>query len=320
MKKYILPFFIILTTGCAFAQPIGQQHKWTITIQVTNEDGTPVPDAKVGVGYYTSNSTPASIDGNTDTNGIFIASHEDITTILGHDMGFVAEKSGYYRTWIHYDLGPGYDPNKWNLMTNLGLQKIVHPIPMYARRVQIEIPALDKPIGFDLEKGDWDAPYGKGEYNDIIFEAHRRWVSRRDFDAAIRITFPNSADGLLAASGPPVQGSSGPKIPVNAPLTGYVPELQIGLTNTPAAGWRDASQKENFYFRVRTFLDSTGDVKSALYGKIYDGFTLDPINSKTTFILFTYYLNPTSNDWNVEFDPNQNLFQGLPFIERVKEP
>ncbi|MGH7991175.1 MAG: hypothetical protein ACREDS_13420 [Limisphaerales bacterium] len=71
---------------------------------------------------------------------------------------------------------------------------------------------------------------------------------------------------------------------------------------------------------MRTVLDENGRVKSAFYGKIYGDFTLDPINSKTTLILFTYYLNPTPNDRNVESDPSRNLFGNLPAMQRVKDP
>lgn len=43
----------------------------------------------------------------------------------------------------------------------------------------------------------------------------------------------------------------------------------------------------------------TGNIISAQYGKIYGD-----------FLAFTYYLNPSPNDRNVEFDPDQNLFGG----------
>lgn len=34
----------------------------------------------------------------------------------------------------------------------------------------------------------------------------------------------------------------------------------------------------------------------------------------------SYYLNPTINDRNVEFDPKQNLIKNLKPLEQVKEP
>jgi hypothetical protein len=57
--------------------------------------------------------------------------------------------------------------------------------------------------------------------------------------------------------------------------------------------------KTNYFFRVRTVMDEKGDVKSAFYGKIYGD-----------FLQFTYYLNPTPNSLNMEFDTHQNLLKG----------
>lgn len=61
--------------------------------------------------------------------------------------------------------------------------------------------------------------------------------------------------------------------------------------------------------RVRTKVNDRGDIVSAHYGKIYGD-----------FMQFKYYLNPTINDRNVEFDPKQNLIEGLKFDEAVKAP
>jgi hypothetical protein len=65
----------------------------------------------------------------------------------------------------------------------------------------------------------------------------------------------------------------------------------------------------NYYFRVRTVPDQNGNVKSALYGKIYGD-----------FMQFSYYLNPTPSDRNIEFDPKRNLMKTLTPLEAVTEP
>jgi hypothetical protein len=190
---------------------------------------------------------------------------------------------------------------------------------MYARKAQIQIPAVDKPIGFDLVEYDWVAPYGKGKRSDVIFETHRFWKNRHDFDSTLKVTFSNPGDGLSIAPPPPRQ-SSDPRVSDPAPLDGYLPEVLCELGNSPTEGWKSNIKDLNSYFRVRTERDESGGVKSALYGKIYGDFTLDPINSKTTWILFTYYLNPVPNSRNVEFDPNQNLFKNVPSLQQVIDP
>ena len=65
----------------------------------------------------------------------------------------------------------------------------------------------------------------------------------------------------------------------------------------------------NYYFRVRTKVDDGGNIVSAYYGKIYGD-----------FMQFSYYLNPTPNSRNVEFDPKRNLMTHLKFDEGVSAP
>ena len=65
----------------------------------------------------------------------------------------------------------------------------------------------------------------------------------------------------------------------------------------------------NYLFRVRTVVDDKGNIVSAHYGKIYGD-----------FMEFKYYLNPTPNDRNVEFDPKQNLLKNLKSDEGVSAP
>jgi hypothetical protein len=56
-------------------------------------------------------------------------------------------------------------------------------------------------------------------------------------------------------------------------------------------------------------LDENGNVKNALYGKIYGD-----------FMQFKYFLNPMANDLNIEFDPKRNLLGGLQSVEQVGDP
>jgi hypothetical protein len=317
VKTTIFLCVIGILIGCAQAQLLtAPTPRWKVMLKVVDDTGSPVAGAEASVGYLGTHN----ISGLTDTNGVFIASHRD----KSYGLGILVTKDHYYPTRQVYDMGWAfqYDKNKarWNPSINLTLERILKPIPMYARNSQIELPIVDKGVGFDLMKYDWVAPYGKGSQSDIVFQAKRRWVSRNDFDSNLVVMFPNSGDGLFAAASIPGQGSEGPRISTTAPLDGYVPQLQRELSNTPSGGWKDDGKNQNYFFRVRTALDENGHITSALYGKIYGDFALDPINSKTTWILFTYYLNPTPNSRNLEFDPNQNLFTGIKSYDRVMVP
>jgi hypothetical protein len=311
MKKIISLIIASATIG-VFAQVESFKHDWTATLKIIDERGNPVSEARATVYYMLTNS----FVGLTDTNGIFIASSHDQSV----DLAFRVEKSGYYRTRMDYHLGFNYDAARWNPTQTILLRKIGKPIPMYAQQARIEIPELGKPIGFDLMEGDWVAPYGRGKQSDFIFQAQRRFNSWQDFDSSFRLTFHAPGDGLFAIAMPPDQGSE-LRLPAIAPQDGYVAELSEQLNDTPSKGWEKSEKKDqNYYFRVRTAKDDRGNIVSAHYGKIYGDFRIDAINSKTLLIFFQYYLNPTPNDRNVEFDPKQNLLGGLRFDAQVKAP
>jgi hypothetical protein len=74
-----------------------------------------------------------------------------------------------------------------------------------------------------------------------------------------------------------------------------------------------------FFYRVRT-VEENERIVAANYGKISDGLQLDGVNAKTCTILFTYYLNPTSLDQNLEWDPKRNLLPGLNANETPHQP
>jgi hypothetical protein len=124
------------------------------------------------------------------------------------------------------------------------------------------------------------------------------------------VSFPKVGDGIQKFTVPDSEGVSGLRSAHEAPADGYQPQwvqTDNRKPGKPVETNRDPNR--NYYFRVRTVLDSNGSVKSALYGKIYGD-----------FMEFNYYLNPTPNDRNVEFDPKQNLLGGLESFEGVRLP
>ena len=325
MKKIACSFIAVLAINFAWAQSSAPlKPEWRVTIRAVDESSQPIADAHIEIGYYVQpqpDQTEASekISGLTDTNGIFTISHKNTGSI---ELGIQVTKVGYYSTTKGHEFAKfkDNDPAKWNPDLTFVLKKIGQPIPMYARRARIEVPEVNKPIGFDLVEYDWVAPYGKGKQSDFMFQAQRRFVSWQDFDASFKLTFSNTGDGLVPISVPLNQGSA-LRLSAIAPEDGYQSELSQNLSDTPVGGWKkDEKKDQNYYFRVRTVRDENGNIKSALYGKIHGDFSIDAINSKTVLIFFKYYLNPTSNSRNVELNLKQNLFKGLKERETVQEP
>ena len=249
MKQIIWLAIMCIGIGQTSAQVTLIEHEWNATIKVVDESGQPIEGANASIGYF-SQSHPKSIDGLTDTNGIFRASHRAYSGILG----FTAEKAGFYLTREpSYELGFAYDQVKWNPTQELILKQIGKPIPMYARKAQIEIPIADKPIGFDLVIGDWVAPYGNGGRSDFIFKVQRRFVDWQDFESSFKLTFSNNGDGLAPLIIPSEQGSV-LRMPAIAPEGGYEPEISQFFNHTPTKRWEKSKKEDqNYYFRIRTF-------------------------------------------------------------------
>jgi hypothetical protein len=322
MKNALIHFCValtVLTNGCVFGQTAS--YPWAITLKVVDSDGNPVAGADAWIAYHVPPPADTELDygessrqikGLTDTNGIFSASHTDDSLFLGIHV----EKTGYYPTFINYEL---YYPGQFNVQTvaanrdttlNVIFKRIVKPMPMYAERVRENPPALNQHIGYDLEIGDWVAPYGKGINTDIIFTKEYSEVSPNDYSSKITVTFPKSGDGIQEFAMPDTEKGSGLRSPYEAPTDGYQPELVREISAHPGQQSKfDYDEHHNYFIRVQTVLDENGNIKSALYGKIYGD-----------FMQFSYYLNPTPNSRNVEFDPKQNLFHDLKSTKQVTAP
>jgi hypothetical protein len=314
MKKMALVLFIV-GVGLINAQvEVPNAPQWKITLHVINEDGTPVTNATAFVDYYVPAPPPERQGGYkwtglTDCSGCFtVAIH------AGQHIGYGAEKPGYYSTdGLEYRFQSEVDRKwqPWNPTNDIVLKRIIKPIPMYAKRIDAQPPADGNPVGYDLMAGDWVAPYGKGINPDILFTREYNRKSLQDYDYKLTVSFPKAGDGIQEFQVPykNMEGSA-LRSPHEAPTNGYQP--QIVRLNVSHPGQKlifDYDENRVYFFRVRTVLDENGNVKSALYGKIYGD-----------FMQFSYYLNPTPNSRNVEFDPKQNLMKNLKPLEGVEAP
>ena len=112
MKIKILFLTLVMflaTVGHSFAQPATYQTKtWSARVKVIGEDGQPVSGASISI-FYTlppkifpddSGKYNGKISGLTDTNGLFLATHNDRTGALGIQV----QKTGYYTSHIGYEI------------------------------------------------------------------------------------------------------------------------------------------------------------------------------------------------------------------------
>ncbi len=181
---------------------------------------------------------------------------------------------------------------------------------MYVKRVEADLPRLGTPVSYDFEKGDWCKPYGIGVHGDFVFKVEKRFESIFDCDAQMSLFFTNPEDGLVSFTAMPRSGSAFRSSKL-ANLEGATNRLQRAIgydKNKKKSYGLRLPEDMNYVFRVRTKIDSSGQVESALYGKIYGNIKVGGLDRKTAVVHFLYYLNPDGTR-NLEFDPKQNLFK-----------
>jgi len=298
-----------------------------VTVRVIGEDEQPIPGVTASFvfgGQYDYNHTLVRVKGETDVSGLFTAQGYTYGR-FGHDLS----KNGYYvgsaPIPIFRDAKDGHW-QPWGATNTAILRKIEKPVPMYAKRVRgANVPDVGKPYGYDLEVGDWVAPYGRGKTSDFIITlTNRQYMSRSVFDVEATITFSNPLDGIQETHLPKEYATSEFKWPRQAP------EMDYQSSFAAHAHESDVGQKsiltfnpdgtgQAYFFRVRT-VEQNGKIDSAFYGKIDSGIALEPRGAKVCKVFFTYYLNPKSLDRNMEFDLKRNLFTNLPYEEQPRLP
>lgn len=317
----------LLTTACVHT------HVGQITVRVTDESSAPVTNANVSAGFSTMISPgwgwgagkSNDVDGTTNTNGVCTLRGKG----NGGSVGVAVSKEGYYGSsdYMVFTNRVGIIRQKWqpwNPIINLMLRPIGHPIPMYAKSFgDRAIPVVGQPVGFDLIAGDWVAPHGKGTTSDFFLQykveaeetIETMYGPTKTADRKLTVTFLNEGDGVVSALAP-TRGRCSLRLSPTAPENGFSSNIFKRVVKDLRGIHSDIREDQNYYLRVRTKKDEKGNIISALYGKIHGDFRFDEHRRVT----FTYYLNPTPNDRNVEFDPEKNLFKRLPSLEQVRMP
>jgi hypothetical protein len=213
-----------------------------------------------------------------------------------------------------------------NLVVTLRLDKVENPIPLFVKQIfsrasdSVSSNYFDIGKGkmeFDMVKGSFLPPIGKGEYADICFTRldredlgigtnfnGRTALAYRD---CMVVKFLGEGNGLIEI---PSKKTAGIKIRT-APLGGYKTDYLVTKGKDKSVKRFSSSNPDrNFAFRIRTKSDKNGKVVSAYYGKIYGDIEIKKpytVEVSVAAPSFLYYLNPTSLDRNLEWDMKNNL-------------
>ena len=344
---FLLIGIFLMGAVCAF----GTNPQAQITVRVTDDAGVVVTGAMVRARTFSkwkgwpglSDKEYAFVVGNVDSNGVATLETEcedgEVKcwvyapgTTFENNRKIEISRSIYYTDFgklvVFTNIVDGQQ-QPWTPVVDLQIKRVLNPIPMYAMKLQMgdsRIPAFGESLCFDLEKGDWLPPHGNGQTADFIFRLDCEYGERLDsgilaFDATLTIGFSNEDDGILEFPDPQPQGEGSVfRLPRFAPESGYVNQWSLRqFAKKEGMSFLKGDENLNYFFRVRTKKDEKGKIISANYGKIRGAINFG-VASRNPTIQLCYYLNPTPNDRNMEFDPKRNLFTDLPAGERVHEP
>ena len=322
MKNKLIKIITLLIcfsiTSLAHAVPTAK-----ITYKVVSSEGEPISGVKVRVGfrsYIGGSKNPTVEEGLTDEDGMFTASGS-----TQYEVTASINKEGYYSSGNTYGGKDFTDISgfmgfrrwePWNPTVTIVLKKIKNPIALYMRDIkqlnQVYKVALEMPefkAGYDLVESDWVTPHGNGTHADFIFSLNKNHIKNSGFHHELTITFTNPDDGIQSYYTAKDNASTF-KTPYHAPLNNYQTKLVQIYENDPNKIFvNNFREDQNYFFRVRTEVDDKGNVISALYGKIEGNIKFGaPEKIKTAWLKFKYFLNPTPNDTNLEFDETKNLF------------
>ena len=180
------------------------------------------------------------------------------------------------------------------------MRKKLNPIPCfgYGAGEDFPFPLKNGRFGFDMEKGDWTVPHGKGEVADFIL---RREESNGVYRAVLEFEGP-----FNGAYKQKQESSTSFKSTYRAD-TNHVYAQTMDIWTKKRMGKETVrsqfvSDEEYLVIRSRSVVDADGNLKSCNYSKIYGGIT-----AYRYFQFMTMVFNPKKNDTNLEFDTQRNL-------------
>ncbi len=288
----------------------GKGAQTRFVFRVVDADGLPVENASIQASF--GEKWGGWNKGATDSNGVFA-----VEGISAGEMIYNIRKQNYYDTDSGYKWGGAdeiiIEDGKWlpwGVTNSVILKKIRNPVAMCVKHVESKLPALNQPCSYDFKIGDWVAPFGKGEIEDVVFLVTKKRISTwTDFDGALSVCFKNKSDGFRERDKESATGSLF-AWSYETPTNGYFQNLSINIGYVPGQQYYETNQSSACYFRTRSVTNNHGEVVSANYGKIIGSIVFDVRDTPTAFVKFTYYFNPIMNDRNIEFDPEKNLFGG----------
>jgi hypothetical protein len=317
MRK-TLRLLLVLSAWCAFARTPEEIHALThgakakCVLRVVDDLGAIVTNAAVVGNFHMNDDKGHPFRGITDTNGMYVASG----TCVG-DWHYVIKKTGFYETgrdlWYFSSTNTSISAGRWQpygATNTVVLKRKVNPVAMYCKTVNVILPAKGMDFGFDCKMGDLVKPHGKGSEPDfflnysLVYDTNNVWNATNH----LYITFrPHDGAAMMKCD-----TTSQMQTAFSAPEDGYMKQISFYLKSETRARREKKEFLADDYilFKSRTEIDANGCETNMHFGKIISrGFWYGEISKDGAGggVTFSYYLNPTPNDRNLEFDGKNNL-------------
>jgi hypothetical protein len=284
----------------------GAQTK--IELHIQDDDGTPVPDAKIKA-YLGMNFRPLGtwINGTTDTNGVFVLEGKT----CGDEIEVFVAKDGYYGSHVVYcyaKMGEERDvkDGKWQPYgeeLQITLRKKESPAALVFEDFWVFKPtkAINQWVGFDICKNDFVKPNGSGDFAD--FEVFFDWdgnVLSNYAGMSVELRFADKYSGYYVVPACRESAFSGP-YRADAGRE-YDQKRAVFFEKVDERGGRtrkNFNDDECWVVRTRCKIDEYGKLISCHYAAIRSVAYSCRKKGEASFCL-SYVFNPTPNDTNLE--------------------
>lgn len=300
-----------------------------VCFHVCDSNGKPVEGASVDIGLsQEANGKFKDDSGKTDKEGNWM-----VEAKCSGVANARIRKDGYYETRIekhlfsvdHEEVNRKITVDGWQPWEQtIILKEKRSPTSMFLVESKMFHVPLDISVGFDFIAGDLTVPFGKGSVADVTMQITSTNYPTKKISSAdqLRVEVNTDDGGILILQ---QDTDSRMKSVYRAPTNGFnrVTTFLRNRTNSGSGNKYDMAMGEEEYivFRVRVEKDKYGKIIKSKYGKIYKlKFGDEGTNGQNGYILLSYYLNPTDNDTNLEWDGNE-LNTGRQYqIEKILAP
>ena len=311
-KALLIPILSICIAGCASER---------ISVTVRNNEGCPVSNAVVRVGYSSGHivfaeQTSHHAEAKTDEHGKAIVRFNCSCS----DVYWSAKAEGYYPSDFHKEvflievipIPPVF--YKVNMLEHEKEGKVVlwkkrNPQPMIAHGVGYEkdehpVPRKNGRYGFDMMKYDWLPPLGKGEVADFYF-GEWGWLEFPE-KCGMYTGKQTGCKNFPSTYGADTNAVYKSRIPF---IFDHADDGKKGIT------YKDIVNEDEYgVLRTRVVCDARGNIIKANYSKVLGPFRFGEWCGKWVILTRCAVFNPRVNDPNLESDPEHS------YDPKVKRP